>query len=518
MMMETNRIEDEIDMEETEADTVKDFIVKEGWLMKRGEVIKNWRPRYFILKKDGQLLGYKSKPLSQVEPGEACNNFTVRECQTMLSDSPKPFGFSLRGLYEETVVERIFHTETESDRSEWIRCIEGVRNELGFGEKFEVSKKETFGVNEESDILTCNEKKVSMESFELLKVLGRGAFGKVVLCREKSTRSMYAMKILKKSAVFQKNEVEHTLTENRVLQTIRHPFIVGLKYSFTTDDRLCFVTEYVSGGELFVHLKNEKNKRFSECKTRFYAAEIVLALGYLHQRGIIYRDLKLENLLLDKNGHIKMVDFGLSKDEIFGNKMTNTFCGTPSYLPPEVIRKMLYGRQVDWWGLGVVMFELLTGFLPFYAEERKMMYLQIVTEKTRFPRHVSQEARDIISRLLDKNPDRRLGSSKDADEVMEHPFFSDINWTDLGRKRITPPFKPELRDELDTRYVDQEFQHEDVTLTPPSCHLAAGQTLASAAAGADTLCFSQFSYRNSGSLRSSNSIMSDSSRSLEVAV
>jgi len=512
-MMEILKDGEEIDMvDEVEEvkESFKDVIVKEGWLMKRGEVIKNWRPRYFVLKKDGQLLGYKSKPSSQADPGEACNNFTVRECQTMLSDSPKPFGFSLRGLYEETVVERIFHTETDSDRTEWIRSIEGVRNELGVSEPS--------GTNDETDILTCNEKKVSMENFELLKVLGRGAFGKVVLCREKSTRSMYAMKILKKSAVFQKNEVEHTLTENRVLQTIRHPFIVGLKYSFTTDDRLCFVTEYVSGGELFVHLKNEKNKRFSECKTRFYAAEIVLALGYLHQRGIIYRDLKLENLLLDKNGHIKMVDFGLSKDEIFGNQMTNTFCGTPSYLPPEVIRKMLYGRQVDWWGLGVVMFELLTGFLPFYAEERKMMFLQIVTEKTRFPRHVSQEARDIISRLLDKNPDRRLGSSKDADEVMEHPFFSEINWTDLGRKRITPPFKPELRGELDTRYVDQEFQNEDVTLTPPTCHFEACQDLATAAAGGDTLCFSEFSYRNSGSLRSSTSFRSDSSRSLEVKV
>merc|ERR1719186_1085130 len=249
-----------------------------------------------------------------------------------------------------------------------------------------------------------NENKVSMEDFELLKVLGRGAFGKVVLCREKATRTMYAMKIIKKSAVFDKNEVEHTLTENRVLQTIRHPFIVGLKYSFTTEDRLCFVTEYVAGGELFVHLKNERSKTFSEERTRFYAAEIVSALGYLHKRGVIYRDLKLENLLLDRYGHIKMVDFGLCKDEIFGNKLTGTFCGTPSYLPPEVLRSSQYGRAVDWWGLGVVMYELLTGQLPFYAEERKMMFRLIVTEKVKYPKTFSGEARELLTQLLMKNP------------------------------------------------------------------------------------------------------------------
>jgi len=481
-------------------------IVKEGWLMKRGEVIKNWRPRYFVLKTDGQLLGYKSKPINIAEPGEPCNNFTVKDCQTMMSESPKPCGFALRGLYMDTIVERIFHTESDTDRSDWIKNIETVRNDLQGGSSSVLPA--IAAINYDQEL----QKRVTMEDFELLKVLGRGAFGKVVLCREKTTRTMYAMKILKKSVVFQKNEVDHTLTENRVLQTIRHPFIVGLKYSFTTEDRLCFVTEYVSGGELFVHLKNEKSRRFSEDRTRFYSAEIVCALGYLHKRGIIYRDIKLENLLLDKNGHIKMVDFGLCKDEIFGNKMTNTFCGTPSYLPPEVVCNMKYGRAVDWWGLGVVIYELLTGHLPFYAEERKMMFRLIVTEKIRYPKHISAESREIISKLMTKNPDRRLGSLNDADEVMEQSFFADINWTDLQKKRITPPFKPVLSDELDTRYVDPEFENDDISLTPPSCSRAvkAGQS--------DALCFSEFSYRNSGSLKSSTSLLSGSSRSLEIAV
>merc|ERR1712223_1369296 len=294
-----------------------------------------------------------------------------------------------------------FHTETEEERKDWLQAIEMVRDRLqepGDGREL---------------LPFTSDKKVTMEDFELMKVLGRGAFGKVVLCKEKGSGTLYAMKILKKTMVCDKNEGEHTLTENRVLQTIRHPFIVGLKYSFTTEDRLCFVTEYVSGGELFIHLRNERNKRFTEDRTRFYAAEIVCALGYLHKRGIIYRDLKLENLLLDKNGHIKMVDFGLCKDEIFGNKMTITFCGTPSYLPPEVVCNMQYGRPVGWWGLGVVLYELLTGQLPFYHEEKKKMYRLIVTEKVLYPRIVSPEAREFISKLLTKNPDRRLGSLTD---------------------------------------------------------------------------------------------------------
>jgi len=442
-------------------------VVKEGWLLKRAEYFKNWRWRYFVLKDDGQFLGFKSA----TDPGSMCNNFTVRGCQTMTSDLPRPGVFAVRGLHMDTVVERMFHTETEEERKDWLQAIEMVRDRLqepGDGREL---------------LPFTSDKKVTMEDFELMKVLGRGAFGKVVLCKEKGSGTLYAMKILKKTMVCDKNEVEHTLTENRVLRTIRHPFIVGLKYSFTTEDRLCFVTEYVSGGELFVHLRKER--RFSEDRTRFYAAEIVSALGYLHKRGVIYRDLKLENLLLDRYGHIKMVDFGLCKDEIFGNKMTGTFCGTPSYLPPEVLRSSQYGRAVDWWGLGVVMYEMLTGQLPFYNDERKVMFRLIVTEKPHFPRLIAGEARELLSQLLMKNPDR---------------------------KRLVPPFKPELRDAQDTRYVDPEFAGDSSELTPP------GSADCRTMVPGECLFFSEFSYQNPGSLHSRKSLLSASSRSLEIAV
>lgn len=210
-------------------------------------------------------------------------------------------------------------------------------------------------------------------------MLGKGTYGKVILCREKATAKLYAIKILKKEVIIQKDEVAHTITESRVLQTTNHPFLIvgfilnllflslllnilffhlqSLKYSFQTNDRLCFVMQYVNGGELFFHLS--RKRVFSEERTRFYGAEIISALGYLHSQSIIYRDLKLENLLLDKDGHIKIADFGLCKEDITYGRTTRTFCGTPEYLAPEVLEDNDYGRAVDWWGTGVVMYEMV---------------------------------------------------------------------------------------------------------------------------------------------------------------
>lgn len=457
-------------------------VVKEGWLYKRGEHIKNWRSRYFILRDDGTLVGYKNRPDASVV-AEPSNNFTVRGCQIMSIDKPRPYTFIIRGLQWTTVIERMFHVENERERQDWVEAIRRVASKLIEVEASEDSSHsnedvemasiaedelltEKFSVQGTSTGKISGRKKVTLENFEFLKVLGKGTFGKVILCREKTTAKLYAIKILKKEVIVQKDEVAHTMAENRVLKKTNHPFLISLKYSFQTVDRLCFVMQYVNGGELFFHLSRERI--FSEDRTRFYGAEIISALGYLHSHEIVYRDLKLENLLLDKDGHIKIADFGLCKEQITYGRTTKTFCGTPEYLAPEVLEDNDYGLAVDWWGTGVVMYEMMCGRLPFYNHDHDILFTLILMEEVKFPRNISANARDLLTRLLMKNPKERLGGGPtDAKEIMVHPFFTIINWTELVQKRITPPFKPQVSSDTDTCYFDSEFTGESVELTPP---------------------------------------------------
>ena len=459
-------------------------IVQEGWLMKKGEYIKNWRRRYFILKDDGLFTGYKSKPVNTQDLKEALNKFTVEGCQAMSADKPKPFTFIIRGLQMTTVVERTFHVESEPERRKWLDAIEQVKSKL---EKDNEGKED------------CKAK-VSFQDFELVKVLGRGTFGKVVLCREKSSSTLYAIKILKKEVIINKGEVEHTMTENRVLQTTKHPFIIGLKYSFTTEDRLCLVMEYVNGGELFVHLS--KDRQFSEDRARFYGTEITSAIGYLHKKGVVYRDIKLENLLLDKDGHIKIADFGLCKENIKGDKTTNTFCGTPEYLAPELLEDNDYGLAVDWWGVGCVLYEMMVGRLPFYNRDQSVLFELILLEQVRFPSTISTAARDFLGGLLNKDPSKRLGGGpKDVEDVKAHQFFASINWSDLEKKRIVPPYKPQVSNATDTRYFDSEFTGQSVELTPPDPYKA--YLMSTIAEDDDHEAgkeFNRFSYQNPSSV------------------
>ncbi|EEB14423.1 RAC protein kinase DRAC-PK85, putative [Pediculus humanus corporis] len=460
-------------------------IIKEGWLFKRGEHIKNWRSRYFILFDDGSLVGFKNKPESVGAYSDPLNNFTVKGCQIMSVDRPKPYTFIIRGLQMTTVIERTFHVETEKEREDWVAAIRLVAARLAGIEDVDVEMRSNsasgngsidvgtiddlsakFSVQGTSHTKSSGKKKVTLENFEFLKVLGKGTFGKVILCREKATGHLYAIKILKKEVIIEKDEVAHTLTENRVLRTTNHPFLISLKYAFQTADRLCFVMEYVNGGELFFHLSRER--LFGEERTRFYGAEIISALGYLHEQGIIYRDLKLENLLLDNTGHIKIADFGLCKEDITYGRTTKTFCGTPEYLAPEVLEDNDYGRAVDWWGVGVVMYEMMCGRLPFFNKDHDKLFALILMEDVKFPRTISAEARSVLAGLLIKNPQKRLGGGvDDAREIMNHPFFASVNWVDLVQKKITPPFKPQVTDDTDTRYFDSEFTGESVELTPP---------------------------------------------------
>ncbi|XP_063061602.1 RAC-beta serine/threonine-protein kinase [Engraulis encrasicolus] len=444
-------------------------VVREGWLHKRGEYIKTWRPRYFILKSDGSFIGYKEKPEISDPNTPPLNNFSVAECQLMKTERPRPNTFVIRCLQWTTVIERTFHVDSNAEREEWIRAIQAVANGLKTHdeeEPMDINFPSETGLEGMEAAIARSNTRVNMSDFDYLKLLGKGTFGKVILVKEKATGMYYAMKILRKDVIIAKDEVAHTVTESRVLQNTRHPFLTTLKYAFQTHDRLCFVMEYANGGELFFHLSRERV--FTEDRARFYGAEIVSALEYLHSCDVVYRDLKLENLMLDKDGHIKITDFGLCKEGITNEATMKTFCGTPEYLAPEVLEDNDYGRAVDWWGLGVVMYEMMCGRLPFYNQDHERLFELILMEEIRFPRNLSPEAKALLAGLLKKDPKQRLGGSpEDAKEVMTHKFFVTINWQDVLQKKLVPPFKPQVTSDTDTRYFDDEFTAQTITITPP---------------------------------------------------
>ncbi|KAF9468943.1 kinase-like domain-containing protein [Collybia nuda] len=299
--------------------------------------------------------------------------------------------------------------------------------------------------------------------FEFLKLIGRGTFGKVFQVRKKDTKRIYAMKVLSKKEIVAKKEVAHTIGERKILQrSLESPFLVGLKFSFQTDSDLYLVTDFKSGGELFWHLQRET--RFSEERARFYIAELILALEHLHKYDIVYRDLKPENILLDATGHVALCDFGLSKADLRSDELTTTFCGTTEYLAPEILlSEQGYSKIVDFWSLGVLLFEMCCGWSPFYAEDTQQMYKNICFGKIRFPKGViNEDGKQFVKGLLNRNPNHRLGAVRDAAELKEHPFFKSIDWTALSLKQVTPPFKPVVESDESTNNFDPEFTSADI--------------------------------------------------------
>ena len=298
---------------------------------------------------------------------------------------------------------------------------------------------------------SCTEevKKPGLDDFEMVRVLGKGSFGKVILCRKKDTRKLYAIKVLKKRHILKKKQVRHARTERSVLEYLDHPFIVKLHYAFQTGEKLHFVIDYLPGGELFFHLG--KHGRFDERLGRFYSAEIALALGHLHSHKVVYRDLKPENILLDSDGHIKLADFGLSKEQIASSTQgSNSFCGTPEYLAPEVLNRSGHGTAVDWWSLGALLYEMLTGLPPWYSQDKRKLFASIQRSELRFPNYVSPGAQEILQALLERDASARLGSNEDVEEVKAHQFFQGIDWEALLQKRIRSPFIPTIEPNSET--------------------------------------------------------------------
>jgi len=304
--------------------------------------------------------------------------------------------------------------------------------------------------------------KASVKDFLMMKIIGKGSFGKVLLCKQNNSKKFFAIKVLSKDLIIKQHEIKHIMSERNVLLGNKgHPFLVSLQYSFQTPTKLYFVLDYAMGGELFFHLQREK--RFSIPRSLFYAAEITSALGFLHSRDIVYRDLKPENILFTVGGHIIITDFGLCKENVPRGGTTMTFCGTPEYLAPEVLLRRPYGRAVDWWCLGCVTYEMMCGLPPFYSRHCEEMYERILHDTLRFPDHVPADARSFLEGLLNKDPALRLGSSPlDCEAVKSHLFFESLDWAKLDRLEVAPLWLPEVSDDTDLRNFDPTFVNEPV--------------------------------------------------------
>lgn len=401
-----------------------------GWATKCGGFIKTWRRRWFVL--TPKYINYYKAPGGRLKGRIPLDKVTE---VSPYPDCPKKCAFKV-------VVPsvRTYQVSCDSDQEmrEWVR---------------EINK-----------IMSGSNEVVKIEDFDILKVLGKGTYGKVQLVRNKKNNQIYAMKSISKRLLAEYDLVERTLTERDVLLKANHPFIVSAKYCFQTETKIFLVLDYVAGGELFARLREEH--KFSQDRAKFYIGELLLAIGYLHSIGVVHRDLKPENILFDKDGYIKLTDFGLVKEKMTKQSKTSTFCGTPEYLAPEIIEGNDYGMAVDWWALGTLAYEMLYGYPPFYDTNTNQMYRYILRDDVTFPAEATPEAKDLLTKLLDKNPETRLGSGPgDMEEIKCHPFFASLNWKALLQKSIPMEWKPQIKSITDVSQFDRQFTCEAPKLT-----------------------------------------------------
>ncbi|KAJ9458537.1 RAC family serine/threonine-protein kinase-like protein [Diplonema papillatum] len=362
----------------------------------------------------------------------------------------------------------VLTAESEKDKQRWWKHLEAVTmgehpgtrgiGELEGVEDAEQAQQYYVRKNEESARADGVGSTLGLKDFDLVCVVGIGSFGKVMKVKHRDTGTVYAMKVLNKDQIIQNKMVAHTNAEKMILEMVNHPFVVNLHFAFQTKKQLIFILDFLSGGELFYHL--QRYKRFSESRARFYTAEIALALSHLHSLGVIYRDLKPENLVLDGEGHVMLTDFGLAKTNAKGT--TYTFCGTPEYMAPELVMKQGHTQAVDWWSLGIFLYEMVVGIPPFYTQNVSQMYQLILNKPLEFPSSVSAHLRDVLTKLLDRDPKQRLC---DVDTLKAHPFFKDVDFEALYRRELKPEFVPSIHQgESDTKYFDTEFTQQATDL------------------------------------------------------
>ena len=332
---------------------------------------------------------------------------------------------------------------------------------------YSISPQKSHGTPTKHRKKVSKRRKVSLDNFTLLKVLGKGNFGKVILSKSKNTGALCAIKVLKKDNIIQNHDIESARAEKKVFllaTKTQHPFLTNLYCSFQTENRIYFAMEFIGGGDLMWHVQNQ---RLSVRRAKFYAAEVLLALKFFHDNGIVYRDLKLENILLTPEGHIKIADYGLCKDEMWYGNKTSTFCGTPEFMAPEILKDQEYTRAVDWWAFGVLLYQMLLCQSPFSGDDEDEVFNAILTDEPLYPIDMAGDIVQIFQGLLTKDPENRLGAGpRDALEVMEEPFFRNINFDDILHLRVQPPYIPEIKSAEDTSYFEQEFTSAPPTLTP----------------------------------------------------
>ncbi|KAK8840649.1 RAC-gamma serine/threonine-protein kinase [Tritrichomonas musculus] len=370
------------------------------------------------------------------------SRWDLNSCQVLDSEDPrKPFCLKLTDSNKKKY---LFKFDNEKDFTHWFNKL---KNEI------------------QSKIQCPTTTNLTLDDFVFIRCIGRGTFGKVNLVRQKSTGQLFALKAMSKRLLAEEDNIQQILVEREILFQNKHPFLVSASFTFQTDTKVFIGLEYVPGGELFGRLKEEG--RISESRARLYAAEMLLGLAHLHKHGFIYRDMKPENILVDADGHLKITDFGFAKGNITNErKTTRTFCGTPEYLAPEVLKQRPYTRSVDWWSYGVILYEMLTGLPPFYDTNPKKMYMGILFDPLRFPKFFSRRTIDICMKLLDRDAKRRLGAGpSDAEEIMNHPFFSEINWDYVLEKKYKPEWIPPIKDETDTSNFDTEFTNQPIAVS-----------------------------------------------------